>query len=65
MHRDLKRPADIQGSAFDNILLTKKGLRLIDVGISALKSQAGEKILEKQLEIEKYGMQLFREYFLN
>ena len=65
VHRDLKRPSDIQGLAFDNILLTNQGLRLIDVGISALKSQVGDKIFEKQLEIERNEMQLFREYFLN
>ena len=33
VHRDLKRPSDIGGLAFDNILLTEQGLRLIDVGI--------------------------------
>lgn len=65
VHRDLKRPSEIQGLAFDNILLTQQGLRLIDVGISALKSQVGNKIFDKQLEIEKNEMQLFREYFLN
>ena len=65
VHRDLKRPSDIQGLAFDNILLTNEGLRLIDVGISALKSQVGDTIFEKQLEIEKKEIQLFKEYFLN
>lgn len=65
VHRDLKRPSDIQGLAFDNILLTNEGLRLIDVGISALKSQVGETIFEKQLEIEKKEVQMFKEYFLN
>ena len=65
VHRDLKRPSDIQGLAFDNILLTNEGLRLIDVGISALKSQVGETIFEKQLEIEKKEIQMFKEYFLN
>ena len=65
VHRHLKRPSDIQGLAFDNILLTDKGLRLIDVGISAIESQVGSKIFEKQLEIEKQEMQIFKEYFLN
>lgn len=65
VHRDLKRPSDIQGLAFDNILLTEQGLRLIDVGISALKSQVGEALFEKQLEIEKNEMKLFSDYFLN
>ena len=65
VHRDLKRPSDIQGLAFDNILLTNTGLRLIDVGISALQNQVGDKIFEKQVEIEKQEIQLFKEYFLN
>jgi len=33
--------------AFDNILLTEQGLRLIDVGISALGSQVGDAIFKK------------------
>jgi serine/threonine protein kinase len=65
VHRDLKRPSDIKGLAFDNILLTEQGLRLIDVGISALKTQVGEKIFEKQLEIELQELEVFKEYFLN
>ena len=65
VHRDLKRPSDIQGLAFDNILLTEQGLRLIDVGISALKTQVGEKIFEKQLEIELQELEIFAAYFLN
>lgn len=65
VHRDLKRPSDIGGLAYDNILLTEQGLRLIDVGISALRSQVGEKIFDKYVEIEIQEMQLFRNYFLN
>lgn len=65
VHRDLKRPSNIGGLAFDNILLTDTGLRLIDVGISALKTQVGEKIFEKYIEIEEQEMGVFREYFLN
>lgn len=65
VHRDLKRPSNIQGLAFDNILLTNKGLRLIDVGISALKSQVGEKLFQKQLAIEVNEIELFKEYFMN
>ncbi|WP_395045024.1 hypothetical protein [Flavobacterium sp.] len=51
VHKDLKWPSDIQGLAFDNILLTEKGLRLIDVGISALKSQVGDKYLKNNLHL--------------
>jgi serine/threonine protein kinase len=65
VHRDLKRPSDIQGLAFDNILLTEQGLRLIDVGISALKTQVGDQIFQKQLEIELQELEIFKEYFLN
>lgn len=65
VHRDLKRPSDLDGLAFDNILLTEHGLRLIDVGISALKSQVGERIFDKYIENEQDELHRFREYFLN
>jgi serine/threonine protein kinase len=65
VHRDLKRPSDIGGAAFDNILLTEQGLRLIDVGISTLRSKVNDKIFDKFLEIEKQEMALFKDYFLN
>ncbi len=65
VHRDLKRPSDIGGLAFDNILLTEQGLRLIDVGISALRKQVGDVIFEKYTETEQREMAEFREYFLN
>jgi serine/threonine protein kinase len=65
VHRDLKRPSDIGGLAFDNILLTEQGLRLIDVGISALRSKVNDKIFEKFLETERQEMILFKDYFLN
>ncbi len=65
VHRDLKRPSNLGGLAFDNILLTQSGLRLIDVGISALKNQVGEKIFEKYIEVEMNEMKEFRAYFLN
>jgi serine/threonine protein kinase len=65
VHRDLKRPSGIGGLTFDNILLTDKGLRLIDVGISALKHQVGDKIFEKYLEIERTEMEEFKSFFLN
>jgi len=65
VHRDLKRPSNISGLAFDNILLTHTGLRLIDVGISALQKQVGAQIFEKYIEIENKEIAEFREYFLN
>ena len=65
VHRDLKRPSHIGGAAFDNILLTEQGLRLIDVGISALKEEVNDKIFQKFLETEQQEMLLFKDYFLN
>jgi tRNA A-37 threonylcarbamoyl transferase component Bud32 len=65
VHHDIRRPSSQEGMAFDNVLLTDKGLRLIDVGISALKKQVGEKLFSKYVEIEKAKMSLLREYFLN
>ena len=65
VHRDLRRPSNIGGLAFDNVLLTHTGLRLIDVGISALQKQVGDKIFEKYIEIENKEMAAFSEYFLN
>ncbi|MFN8356390.1 MAG: hypothetical protein U0Y10_18180 [Spirosomataceae bacterium] len=65
VHRDLKRPSGIGGLHFDNILLTDQGLRLIDVGISGLKHQVGEKIFEKYVETECLEMEEFKTYFLN
>ena len=65
VHRHLVRSSDIGGLAFDNILLTEQGLRLIDVGISALRSQVGDVIFKKYVEIETQEMRIFREYFLN
>ena len=65
VHRDLRRPSGLEGFYFDNILLTHTGLRLIDVGISALKSQVSNKIFDKYIEAELEEMKIFREYFLN
>ncbi len=65
VHRDLKRPSDIGGLAFDNILLTEKGLRLIDTGISALRSHVNDKIFNKYVEIEQHEMNVFKDYFLS
>lgn len=47
VHRDLRCPSDMVGQPFDNILLTAKGFRLIDVGISALRSQVGERLFDR------------------
>jgi tRNA A-37 threonylcarbamoyl transferase component Bud32 len=64
-HRDLHRPSDMPGMTFDNIFLTATGLRLIDVGIAALRSQVGERLFERfvQQELEELGS--FRDFFLS
>jgi serine/threonine protein kinase len=64
-HRDLKRPSNISGFAFDNIFLTEKGIRLIDVGISAIKTQVGDQLFNKFVELELNDLKEFEEYFLN
>jgi len=65
VHRDIKRPSNLTGLAFDNILLTTSGLRLIDVGISALCTQVGDKLFDKYVETELNELKEFHEYFLN
>ena len=64
-HRDLLRPSDIGGQPFDNILLTQKGIRLIDTGISALKEQVGEKLFSRFVKQELEEFEKFRTYFLS
>lgn len=65
VHRDLKRPSNISGEKYDNIFLTDHGLRLIDVGISALRFQVGDILFEKYLEIENQELEEFGAFFLN
>jgi serine/threonine protein kinase len=65
VHRDIKRPSNLTGMAFDNILLTTAGIRLIDVGISALRTHVGNKLFDKYIETELLEMAEFRQYFLN
>lgn len=65
VHRDIKRPSNLTGLAFDNILLTTEGVRLVDVGISALRTQVGDNLFNKYVETEIREMEEFREYFMN
>lgn len=65
VHRDIKRPEELSGMLYDNVLLTPTGLRLIDVGISALKNSVGEKLFAKYVEEELKELEDFKEYFLN
>lgn len=64
VHRDIKRPSNISGQPYDNILLTSQGVRLIDVGISALRSQVRARIFDKYLEVEQAELAEFAQYFV-
>jgi len=64
-HRDLRRPSDMPGLSFDNIFLTATGLRLIDVGISAMRHQVGERLFERFVAQELEEVRQFREFFLS
>jgi len=65
VHRDLQRPSNMPGMAYDNIFLTPTGLRLIDVGISALKIQVGERLFERFVAQELAEFEKFRDFFLS
>ncbi|MEM8586200.1 MAG: hypothetical protein AAGF87_18140 [Bacteroidota bacterium] len=65
VHRDLQRPSNMPGDRFDNILLTDTGLRLIDVGISAIKETVSEKMFERFVQRELEDLESFRAYFIN
>ncbi|MDX2280543.1 MAG: hypothetical protein NW218_13220 [Saprospiraceae bacterium] len=65
VHRDLRRPSDMPGERFDNIFLTSRGLRLIDVGVSALKHQVGERLFSRFVEQELKELEIFRAFFLS
>ncbi len=65
VHRDLKRPSEVVGQPFDNILLTHKGFRLVDVGVSALRAQVGEKLFARFVQQEWVEFANFETYLLN
>lgn len=65
VHRDLCRPSNVEGERFDNIFLTETGIRLIDVGVSALRSQVGENLFSKFVEQELLELEKFKQFFLN
>ena len=64
VHRDSQRPSNLPGERFDNILLTAKGSRLIDVGISVLRPQVGESFFDAYVQRELEELELFRVFFL-
>lgn len=65
VHRDIKRPEELEGMLYDNVLLTSEGIRLIDVGISAIKSSVGEKLFKKYIDEELKEIEDLKQYFLN
>jgi tRNA A-37 threonylcarbamoyl transferase component Bud32 len=65
VHRDLRRPSDMPGLTFDNIFLTQQGIRLIDVGISALIHQVGDRLFQRFVTQEKQEFEQFRSFFLS
>jgi len=65
VHRDLQRPSNVGGEKYDNIILTEEGLRLIDVGISALQSEVGDKIFKHYVTQEVKELEVFKEYFMS
>lgn len=64
VHHDIKRPSSERGLPYDNVFLTDKGIRLIDVGISALRSQVGDRVFAKYVENELQELAEFKQYFL-
>ncbi len=64
VHRDLNRPSNVPGQRYDNIFLTDKGIRLIDVGISALISQVGKSLFERYVIEELKELEEFKKFFL-
>ena len=65
VHRDIRRPSNISGDKYDNVFLTDKGIRLIDVGISAIKPNVGDNLFGKYVENELNELTQFKSYFLN
>jgi len=65
VHRDLRRPSDMPGEHFDNVFLTPTGFRLIDVGISALLTQVGERLFQRFVEQEQKELETFRAFLLS
>lgn len=65
VHRDLRGPSNMPGLRYDNIFLTANGIRLIDVGISALRDQVSARLFDRFVARELEELDLFREELLN
>lgn len=64
VHRDLCRPSDLPGERFDNVFLTSTGFRLIDVGISALRTNVGDRLFNRFIEQELAELSQFKTFVL-
>ncbi|HEY3876757.1 MAG TPA: hypothetical protein VGM92_14895 [Candidatus Kapabacteria bacterium] len=64
VHHEIKRPPTEQGLPYDNVFLTERRIRLIDVGISVLQSQVGDKLFAHYVAKEQKELVEFKEYFL-
>ncbi len=64
-HRNVRRPSSESGEVFDNVFLTAQGIRLIDVGISAIRSTVGEKLFSLYVAQEKEEFAAFRNCYLS
>jgi hypothetical protein len=53
------------GLRFDNIFLTERGLRLIDVGISGLQEAVGVRLFDRFVRVELEELKLFGDHFLS
>ncbi|MEM1324738.1 MAG: hypothetical protein AAGI23_02230 [Bacteroidota bacterium] len=65
VHRDLQRPSDMPGLRYDNVFLTSTGLRLIDVGISALRAKVGERLFQRFVDQELKELERFGAFFIS
>ena len=60
-----KGVTEIWQMAYDNVFLTEKGFRLIDVGISALRHQVGNRLFDRFVKLEMEEFEKFRIFFLD
>ena len=65
VHWDVRRPSSEAGEIFDNVFLTEQGIRLIDVGISAVRNTVGEKLFSLYVSQENEEFAAFRNYYLS
>ena len=64
VHRDIQRPSGLPGERYDNVLLTNEGFRLIDVGISVLRRQVGDKFFDAYVRQELEEVEAFRQFLI-